>query len=272
MSTIDIVMASKKPKTIKKITEIDEANVKIEIEEIEDDEKGEKAQASLKEEGDEKKPEEEDDNVEEEEQKDDTDEEDNENNDDKEPAEEDKEPVIENFENEGSRFSWTKVLLFTLIAAITGIIIVGVYLFFIEGYNFTLTKEEAAEKTIDVEEELSPTPTPNSVDKSAFNILVLNGSGIAGEAANVQTLLTDEDFSVSDIGNAETADFTTTQILYKEDINKEFLDELEKVLETRGPTVLEEAPTDQEEDVVVIVGSELAEEDEEEPTPTPELE
>jgi len=265
MSTINIVMAAKKPKTIKKVTEIDEAKVTIEVEATEDEVKESVKSTELEEEEKEKETDKSADAA----SASNADDSDKETPEVEEPEiEEEKEPVIENFDNENSWFSWSKVLLFIVIAAITGFIIVGVYLFFIEGYDFSLTKD-SEKKTVEIEEELSPTQTPETIDRSAFDIQVLNGSGIAGEAANVQTLLEDEDFSVSEIGNAESADFTRTQILYTEDVSEEFLDELESVLETRGPVETEEADADQTEDVVVIVGSDLAEE---ETTPTPELE
>lgn len=250
---------TKKPKRTKKVTEIEEAKVTIEVEATDDEVK---ESEEVKE-----TPEEVEDSEETEEVKEATEE-----VEESKEVEEVKEPEIENFENEGSWFSWSKVFLFIVIAAVTGFIIVGAYLFFFEGYNFSLTKEDSVKESIDVEEELSPTPTPETSDKSAFNITVLNGSGIAGEAANVQELLEGEGFSVNDIGNAETADYTNTQILYSEDVNEQFLDELEAALETRGPVEMEEADSDQTEDVVVIVGSSLADDTEEEATPTPELE
>lgn len=256
---------AKKTKTVKKVTEIPEASVKIEIEQTaEEAEKSDKSADEAKAEISANNADDSDKEIPEQESKD--------SEEKTEEIEEEKESVIENFDDENSRFSWSKVFLFIVIAAVTGFIIVGVYLFFIEGYNFSLSKGEQANKTIDVEEELSPTPTPDSIDKEAFDITVLNGSGIAGEAASVQELLEDEGFSVYEIGNAETADYTNTQILYSQDVDKEFLDELEKVLETRGPVKTEEAESNQTEDVIVIVGSELSDNAEEKTTPTPELE
>ena len=254
--------AAKKSKRTKKVTEIDEAKVTIEVEANDDEvEESKKVTPEENEEAEDEKTVE---KTEEVEDKSAYEASESDSVDDK----EEKEPEIENFDDE-SRFSWSKVFLFIFVAAITGFVIVGVYLFFIEGYNFSLSKEEAAEKTIDVKEELSPTPTPATVDKSAYDIEVLNGSGIAGEAANIQGLLEDEGFSVSDIGNADTADYTDTMIYYTKDVDQDYLDELEATLKDRGPVKLEEADSDQAEDVVVIVGSSLSEE---EATPTPELE
>jgi len=252
-------MAASKTKKIKKVTEIPEATVKIEIEQTEEatqdsEEELDKTAKPAKEDTEtaesvtEDTPEEKEDTEESNETVDKT----------EETPEEEKEPEIENFDEENSRFSWSKVFLFIVIAAVTGLLIVAAYLFFIEDYNFSLTKEEP-KKEISVEDEVTPTPMAKEVDKSAHKITVLNGSGIAGEAANVQTLLEDDGFSVSEIGNAETADFTKTQILYLEDVNQDYLDALEKKLKTRGPVEVEKADSNQTEDIVVIVGSETSE-------------
>jgi hypothetical protein len=268
-------MVASKTKKIKKVTEIPEATVKIEIEQTEKEaEETDKTEVAAQTD----KPAEEDLDTPE---KENTEEKESDQSDkpagaaqsdssaetEKQP-EEKKEPEIENFDEENSRFSWSKVILFILIAAFTGFLIIAAYLFFIEDYNFKLTKAEP-KKEISVEEKTTPTPMAEEVDKSAYKITVLNGSGIAGEAANVQTLLKDNGFSVNEIGNAENADYTKTQILYVKSVNKDYLDALEKTLKTRGSVETKKADSDQTEDVVVIVGSETSEIT---ATPTPELE
>ena len=53
----------------------------------------------------------------------------------------------ENFDEEsGGRFSWKKVFIFTLIAAIIGVIIVGAYLFSQDKYKVTIVKVDHKEK------------------------------------------------------------------------------------------------------------------------------
>lgn len=262
MSTIFIGMAAKKSTKTKKVTEIPEAKVKIEVEEAKvDDEKEEDVEEETESKVENKK-------VEEEKDSDDSNEAEGESKESKEKETE--EPEVENFEDEKTWFTWTRVFLFIVIAAITGFVIVGGYLVFVEGYNFSIAKQQPKEKSIDVKE-TTPTPTPVSVDKSAYDIEVQNGSGIAGEAANVQGILEDAGFSVSDIGNADTSDYTKTQIVYVKKVNQDYLDELETTLKKRGPVEMVKADNTQTQDVVVIVGSDTSAEDTS-PSPTPVLE
>lgn len=236
-------MAAEKTKKVKKVTEIPEANVKIEVEQTED--------AS-----EEKEPEEvvEEVAVEEEEAED--------------IKEEPKQPMIENFDKDdsGSSISWKKVFLYTIVAAVIGFLILGGILFALQNYDLNLSKK-TADKSIELPSS-APTPTIAEVDKEAYEIIVLNGSGIAGEAATVQTLLEDAGFKVGEIGNADTSDFTETEISAGEDVNEVYLEELEKALGGRGDVKVVEAPSSQTEDVVVTVGSSVNDEDTT-PTPTP---
>jgi len=54
-------------------------------------------------------------------------------------------------------------------------------------------------------------PTP-MVDKKSLNIQVLNGSGTAGVAGIVKTLLEEKGYTVVGTGNAKTYDYTSTEI------------------------------------------------------------
>lgn len=105
-----------------------------------------------------------------------------------------------------------------------------------------------------------PTPTVEEVDLSEYEIEILNGSGVEGEAGRQQTNLEDEGFTVSSIGNAEESDYTKTLIQAKEEVDKEFLDKLKEVLEKSfvvdETEILEE---EAESDVIVIIGSETSE-------------
>lgn len=235
-------MAAKKDtKSKKQVTEIEDAKVKIEVEEIEENDK--KDDAEVEEE------------VEEVEESEETPEEDIED------VEEKKEDSYDDWDEEsGGRFSWKKVFIFTLLAALIGTLVVGGFLFFNSGYKISVEKVgQETEKNIEIPE-VTPTPTEAPVSKEDYDITVLNGSGIEGEAATVQELLEDDGFVVVEIGNADSATYLDTQILAGDDVDEEYLDMLLEALEERGPTEIEEAPVDQTEEVVVIVGSELTDE------------
>lgn len=65
---------------------------------------------------------------------------------------------------------------------------------------------------------LSPTtePTP-AIDKKTIKIKVLNGSGIAGKASDVKTVLTAHGYQEVLTANADTFDYTTTEIQIKKE-------------------------------------------------------
>lgn len=252
-------MAAKK-KTIKKVTKIPDANVTIEVEETEKDEVTPVVEEVKVEETEEVKVAE---KVEEP----------GDENSEKEAANKESsetvaektndEPFSDN-PNENDSFSWKKMILFAVIAAVIGFAIVGAYLYFKSGYTVNISKKGEANKSI-VVPTTEPTPTPKKVDKSKYQIEVLNGSGIAGEAANVQEILEDAGFSVGAIGNADSSSYTDTVIAANEDVEEEFINELKETLEKRGPVEVEELSSEEDGDVVVTAGSSLNDE----VTPTP---
>lgn len=94
------------------------------------------------------------------------------------------------------------------------------------------------------------------VDYSKYEILVLNGSGISGEAAKVKDSLEEKKFVVKDIDNAESSDYEKTIIKAKKAVPKEYLDALKKLL---GKTYVldteEELRESASADVTIIIGS-----------------
>lgn len=123
-----------------------------------------------------------------------------------------------------------------------------------------------------------PTPTPEEVDRTEYTIEVLNGSGIAGKAGDVQTLLEDEGFTVDSTGNADSYDYEETVIQAGEDVSPAFLQALRDVLREKYDvdSTFDAIEGDSDADVVVIVGqndasgtSMVEEETEESTTPTP---
>ena len=90
----------------------------------------------------------------------------------------------------------------------------------------------------DAEEEPSPTPelevvptpvstpTPEPADKSEISILILNGTGIAGEAGLLQTQLEDMGFVIIEVDNADSADNEVTMIVFASNIPQSLQEEL----------------------------------------------
>lgn len=286
---------AKKPKTFKKVTEIDDAKVTIEVEEKtpieeaaveekpEEQEESDKetvastgaiaqANAKIQEENEEKVNQSIKDEVNstnEEADEEDKDDSKNEEEDKKESDDEDTKDKNESIVEETDGMSWKKIFLFAFLAGCIGIFIVGLLMFL--NRNFEVSKKTDTNKKIELPKE-SPTPSPEEVALDAYEIEVLNGSGIAGEAANVEGILEDAGFTVSEIGNANNQNYTNTVIAAKDDIKQGFIDELQDTLEKRGPVeVIKLSETGSDSDVVVTVGSELEEEDAN-ASPTPKLE
>ena len=109
--------------------------------------------------------------------------------------------------------------------------------------------------------EPTATPTPEPVDLAEYTIVILNGSGISGRAGGAQSSLTTAGFTVSSIGNAQTTDYTTTQITVKQSVPEEYVTqlvtELEKLYTLEKPSRIPD-DSSQTSDVVVTLGSQDA--------------
>ena len=140
-----------------------------------------------------------------------------------------------------------------IILVVVGLVVGGFF------YYKSLQKKLAKPPT---ETEISPTtepteePTPDEVAKDAYTISILNGSGIAGEASKVKTLIEDADFVVESTGNAENYDYDKTIIQAGSDVSISWLNELKAVLKKNYQlqTSVEDIASGASTDVVIIVG------------------
>ncbi len=101
----------------------------------------------------------------------------------------------------------------------------------------------------------TPTPTPVAIDKTAFEIKVLNGGGTPGAAGKMKTFLEEKGYTVASTGNTEEYTFTTTEI-HGKDTMKDAIANLETDLKdtyTLG-TVAADLTASSSVDVEVIVG------------------
>lgn len=225
-------MAPKKPKTIKNVTEIPNASVKIEVEEKEETATEEAIQDTNIKKG-------------------------------VEDVQNKTEEALDASEG-SSGTSWKKIILMILIIVPVGFLTFGGLLFFTNDFNLDSLNKKS-EKSIKLPQ-ISSTPTKVEVDRKAHEIEVQNGSGIAGEGAKVKEILENEGFSVGAVGNADNSSYTETIITVGSEVSEEFIDELTKVLEERGAVgTIEKFATGEDGEVRVIVGSELKEE----ASPTP---
>lgn len=147
-----------------------------------------------------------------------------------------------------------------LLIIIPGVLLLGALLGGIVFYQKNIGINSAIEtpvptETTEATPEASATPSA-TVDLTKYTVVVLNGSGIAGEAGKVKTILTDADFKVGTTGNASTYDFTKTIVKAKSDVDAAYVS---KLIETLGKTyVVDKAQTlsdSSKDDVQVIVGT-----------------
>ncbi len=100
-----------------------------------------------------------------------------------------------------------------------------------------------------------PSPTP-VIDLAQYEIEILNGGGISGEAGRQKINLEEEGFTVSAIGNADNSDYTETIIKAKKTVVKAFTDRLKDVLgNTFTVGAVEILPEDASTPIVVIIGT-----------------
>lgn len=103
---------------------------------------------------------------------------------------------------------------------------------------------------------VTPSPTPiKAVDLSTYNIQVLNGSGVKGEAAKVREGLVGEGFKVASSGNAATQDYEKTELAAKKGVDAAYLAKLKAYLEKESYVVEESTLSDDSKtDVVITIG------------------
>lgn len=156
----------------------------------------------------------------------------------------------------GSKLKILVVIL--IIAAILGLIAGGFY------YYQSKVKPQPEEKTAEptpAETVVTPTPTPQEVmeeiDMSKYSVSILNGSGVPGEAGNVEDLLSDLEFGDFAKGNAESYDYETTEVSIKDGLSESIYEQIATALESEYDVSLSKTKldTDSAYDIIIIVGT-----------------
>jgi len=108
---------------------------------------------------------------------------------------------------------------------------------------------------------LSPSPTvvpepTKAIDLTKYEIEVLNGGGIDGEASKQKASLEGEGFVVSSVDNADNSDYTDTIIKAKTEVDEDFIAKLKSVLSSSFTiSTTENLSEDSPVPVVVIIGT-----------------
>ena len=104
------------------------------------------------------------------------------------------------------------------------------------GFYYYKTKvsggETPKEETPAPSAQETPTPTlaEEEVDLSEYSVSVLNGSGIPGEAGKVETALKAQGFETIETGNAESYDYTVSEVSLKKDTPEAVYEAVKKAM------------------------------------------
>ena len=145
-------------------------------------------------------------------------------------------------------------------AIILAFILAGSWFYF-SNNSKQMAKKIQADKTAEpTVVRVEPTSAASQeVKTEKYPIMVLNGSGITGEASKLREILENAGFKVSETGNAEKYDYTDTIIKTKKNVETSYINDLKKLV---GKSYLlgndETLPASDSSDVVVIVGSKKA--------------
>lgn len=118
-------------------------------------------------------------------------------------------------------YMWPILLIF--IIAI--LLLVGVFLY----KNEINTNDKINVVTLSPSPTIVPEPT-KTIDLAKYEIEILNGGGVSGEASRQKTNLAAEGFKISSIGNADNSDYIDTIIKAKKEVDKDFIVKLKSVL------------------------------------------
>lgn len=97
------------------------------------------------------------------------------------------------------------------------------------------------------------TPTPAKLDRSKLEIIVLNGSGVAGAAGDISDKLKKLGYKIQSTSNASKFDYKGVTIFITEE-NKAYLDLLKKDLAEEDATIETTIDDKIKADAEVIVG------------------
>jgi hypothetical protein len=172
----------------------------------------------------------------------------------------------ENEEKEGGK---KKIFIIILVIILLGALVGGgIYYYQTQinknGETTEVEKEElVVVPTIPVEEGDKEEGATESaeVELDVYEVNILNGSGIAGEAGKVSTLLELAGFDNIDTANADSYDFVNTEISLKEDIPNSVYREIKESLEDTYIVEKLDDPLgeDYDYDIEIVVGSQKAE-------------
>jgi len=140
----------------------------------------------------------------------------------------DSKETSQNIENVPKKSS-IPVFLSYFVVLIVGILI-GVLVMFLFNKPTEKKSSETQLPPTDIVSEPTVTPTTVAVELDKYNIKVLNGSTVKGEAGKLKSLLENEGYANISIGNAINSDFTDSLIMAKKEVDPVYLEKLQSFL------------------------------------------
>lgn len=146
-----------------------------------------------------------------------------------------------------------KIILIFLISLFTGILLITCFFVFLNR-----TPVVAPVVTPVLSPTIIPSPVASESAKlklSDLSIQIQNGSGVSGEANRVKEILKKEGFEKFETGNADTYDYTDTQVSMKEKTPAQVYETIEKALNSQFTLVKAKSLTEASKyEVIVIIG------------------
>lgn len=161
-------------------------------------------------------------------------------------------------EKKSKKIVWI-IIAIVIIAGIVGGVV----------YLLQTPEEAVIEDTPDVgtEQQTSePTATPEPVDKSEVSIMILNGTGITGEAGILQEELEGLEYENIEVGNADETDHEITIVIFSPDLSDVIKDEILGELEDLYNEVQSETSELDDYDIEITTGLRAGQ------TPKPDVE
>lgn len=159
------------------------------------------------------------------------------------------------YAKESRKFNLLWILIPGLL--LLGLLMGGIFAYY-KGINNLNTPSTEATSTPVASPVLTPTPTPlatTKLDLTKYPVAILNGSGIAGEAGKVKTLLQTAGFTIASTANAKTYDFEKTEVSVKTGVDAAFVEALVTALNKNYQVDDPKTVSTQSASVVVTVGT-----------------
>lgn len=123
-----------------------------------------------------------------------------------------------------------------------------------EGISNPSKEEKPKESTKESDTKKANEDKAENIVLSDYSVEVLNGSGVAGEAGAVKDLLEKEGFSEISADNADSYDYTDTEVRIKKDIPKKVFDLIKEKLSNYSVVQKEDLSEDNKYDIQIIIG------------------